>query len=483
GGDIYNASEVDDIANELGDLAAERGFAFVEVRPRANKDAENLIIGVTFELIEGEKIFIERIDIEGNTATLDRVIRREIDLIEGDAFDARKIRRARARIRGLGYFSSVELSPEQGSASDRSVLKVKVEEQSTGSLAFGLGFASSTGPIGNVAITERNFLGRGQIVGATVTAAGDTQVYDFSFTEPKFLDRDLAIGLRAFFIQDDRDDESSFQQNRLGFTPFVGFPLGPNTNLRVTYSAVRDDIDAAPDASLIIQRDEGSRLKSSLAYTITYDQRNDPIEPTRGFLTSFNQEFAGLGGSARFVKSSGNFKLWRGLFDDDVILSFELEGGAIFSFGDDTEIQDRFFIGGDTFRGFASDGIGPRDTFNGTINGINVNLDDALGGNLYTVLRGEISFPLGLPEELGVFGGAFIDAGSLWALDRDEVRNGNGDLRTAVVSEGFEPRISVGGLLFVTTPFGPLELSLGFPVVKEDDDEEELFRLTIGTRF
>ncbi|MEM0943917.1 MAG: outer membrane protein assembly factor BamA, partial [Pseudomonadota bacterium] len=345
-GETYNASEVDEIASTLGDLAAERGFAFVQVRPRADKNTEDLIIDVTFELIEGEKIFIERIDIEGNTATLDRVIRREIDLVEGDAFDARRIREARSNIRRLGYFSNVEIGPERGSAEDRAVLKVQVEEQSTGSLSFGLGFASSTGPIGSIAITERNFLGRGQIVNATVTAAGDTQVYDFGFTEPKFLDRDLALGLRAFFIQDDRSDESSFNQNRLGFEPFVGFPLGPNTDLTLRYSAVRDDIETDPTTSPIIIADDGSRFKSSVGFTLTFDQRDDPIEPTSGYFMRLNQEFAGLGGAARFVKSRGSVKGWQGLFGDEVIASLELEAGALIGFGEDTQVNDRFFIGG-----------------------------------------------------------------------------------------------------------------------------------------
>ncbi|MEM8791109.1 MAG: outer membrane protein assembly factor BamA [Pseudomonadota bacterium] len=474
-GEVYDASEVEEIADSLSDLAAARGFAFVQVRPRADKRSEDLIIDVTFELIEGEKIFVERIEIEGNTQTLDRVIRREVEIVEGDSFDARKIRSARSNIRGLGYFSSVEIDTEEGSAPDRAVLKVKVEEQSTGSLSFGLGFASSVGPIGNVALTERNFLGRGQILSATVTAAGDTQVYDFSFTEPKFLDRDLRIGMRAFFIQDDRTDESSFQVDRFGFTPFLGFPLGENTDFGARYNIVRDDIETDSSTSPIIIADEGGRLKSSVAYTITHDQRNDPIEPTSGYLLAFDQEFAGIGGSARFVRTEGSAKTWRGLFDDDVIFSSELEGGALFSFGEDTQINDRFFLGGDSFRGFASQGIGPRDVFPGS--------DDSLGGNYFLVWRNEVSFPLGLPEELGIFGGAFIDIGSLWNLDKDDAFDSTGNLITDVQSEVFELRAAAGGLLFIQTPFGPLELSAAFPLISEDFDEEELFRVSVGTRF
>ncbi|MEO0623501.1 MAG: outer membrane protein assembly factor BamA [Pseudomonadota bacterium] len=471
-GEIYDAGEVEDIANDLTDLAGEKGFAFVQVRPRADKDPENRIIDITFELEEGSRVFVERIEIEGNTQTLDRVIRREIELVEGDAFDARKIRRARAEIRGLNYFERVDVAVEEGSASDRAVLKVQVEEKSTGSISFGLGFSTNAGPLGSVSVTERNFLGRGQILNAQVTAAGDTQVYDFSFTEPQFLDRDLAVSTRAFFIQDDRDDESSFEINRLGFEPSVAFPLSDRTRLRLSYDLVRDDIEAAPDASPAIQIDDGARFKSSVGYRLTYDQRNDVVEPTGGYLATLEQEFAGLGGDAQFVKTRSSVKGWLGFFDDQVIASAEAEGGALFSFGDDSQVNDRFFLGGTSLRGFADEGIGPRDQ----------NTDDSVGGNFFTALRLEVSFPLGLPDELGIFGGAFVDAGTVFGLDRTSfpaIR----DAPAVNIDDSAEFRVAAGGLLFIDSPFGPIELSIGFPLVKEDRDEEELFRVSVGTRF
>ncbi|MEL6217468.1 MAG: outer membrane protein assembly factor BamA [Pseudomonadota bacterium] len=471
-GEIYDAGEVEDIANDLTDLAGEKGFAFVQVRPRADKDPESRIIDITFELEEGSRVFVERIEIEGNTQTLDRVIRREIELVEGDAFDARKIRRARAEIRGLNYFERVDVAVEEGSASDRAVLKVQVEEKSTGSISFGLGFSTNAGPLGSVSVTERNFLGRGQILNAQVTAAGDTQVYDFSFTEPQFLDRDLAVSTRAFFIQDDRDDESSFEINRLGFEPSVAFPLSDRTRLRLSYDLVRDDIEAAPDASPAIQIDDGARFKSSVGYRLTYDQRNDFVEPTGGYLATLEQEFAGLGGDAQFVKTRSSVKGWLGFFDDQVIASAEAEGGALFSFGDDSQVNDRFFLGGTSLRGFADEGIGPRDQ----------NTDDSVGGNFFTALRLEVSFPLGLPDELGIFGGAFVDAGTVFGLDRTSfpaIR----DAPAVNIDDSAEFRVAAGGLLFIDSPFGPIELSIGFPLVKEDRDEEELFRVSVGTRF
>jgi outer membrane protein insertion porin family len=465
-GDTYDASEVDDIASELTDLAGQRGFAFVQVRPRAEKNAEERIISITFELVEGSRIFVERIDIEGNTQTLDRVIRREMTLIEGDAFDTRKIRESRNEIRGLRYFRSVEIETEEGSADDRAVVKIKVIEQSTGSLSLGIGFSSSAGPIGNIAITERNFLGRGQIVNMQVTATGDTQVYDFTFTEPRFLDRELLVGTRAFFVQDDRSDTSSFNVNSAGVSPQVGFPLAEDLDILLRYEFLSDDIDVDGGASPAIQVDDGSRITSSVGYLLTFDQRNDKLEPTGGYVTTFDQQIAGLGGSSRFVKSRGTFKTWYGLLDDRVVASLELEGGALVTFGEDARITERYFLGGDSFRGFADEGLGPRDT----------NFDDSLGGNYFGVARAEVSFPIGLPEELGIFGGAFVDAGTLFGLDETSFAGSS-------IVDGADFRVSAGALLFLDTPLGPLQLSFGFPIVKEKFDETEFFRLSLGTRF
>jgi outer membrane protein insertion porin family len=278
--------------------------------------------------------------------------------------------------------------------------------------------------------------------------------------------------LRTFFIQVDRTDESSFSINRLGFEPEVGFPLDRNTDLELRYSISRDDIDARNDASPAIQVDEGDRLKSSVGYRLSYDQRNDPIEPTAGYFAYLDQEVAGLGGDARFVKSRGSVKGWQGFFQGDLVFSLEVEGGAIYSFGDDTQVNDRFFLGSDSFRGFAREGIGPRD----------MNTDDALGGNYYAVTRLQATFPLGLPEEFGVFGGTFVDAGTLWGLDRTSFGPA-GEAPGVDVDDGAKLRVSAGALLFLRTPFGPLELSVGFPIVDEEGDEDELFRLTVGTRF
>ncbi|MBK0398828.1 outer membrane protein assembly factor BamA [Limibaculum sp. M0105] len=467
-GDTYDATRVEEIANEMTDLAGQKGFAFVQVRPRPTRNTEALTVDVIFEIQEGSRIFVERIEIEGNTATLDRVIRREIDLVEGDAFDARRVREAQRNIRALDFFSSVDIEAVQGSAEDRAVLKVKVAERSTGSLSFGIGYSTSAGPIGNVRVTERNFLGRGQTVQVGVTAAGDTQLYDFLFVEPRVLDRDLSASFRAFYLDDDRSDESSFEQKRAGVTPSIGFPLGERTDLGLRYSFLHDDITVASNASPAIKADEGKRNTSLVGYRLSYDQRNDEIEPTDGYLLSLDQEVAGLGGDSRFIRTRATAKGWQGFFDNEVVASLELEAAGIYSFGPNTRVTERYFLGSDTLRGFAQEGIGPRD----------IRTDDALGGNYMLAARFQVSFPIGLPDELGIYGGAFVDAGTVWHLDQTVYNP-----PPTVIDDKLYFRMAAGGLLFIDTPFGPLELSLGVPVIDKSYDESELFRLSIGTRF
>ena len=468
-GEDYDATLVEEIANDMTDLASQRGYAFVQVRPRPRKDDTDRVISITFEIIEGPKVFIDRIEILGNTATLDRVIRREIELVEGDPFDARKIRNAEKRIRGLGYFSRVQIEAERTDERDRTNLKVKVEEQSTGSLSFGIGFSTGSGPIGSIALSERNFLGLGQIVRAQVTAAGDTQVYDLGFTEPRFLDRDLSVGFRAFFIDDDQSDESNFELARLGFSPTIAFPLSDITRFSLRYEIRREDVQVNPRASAAILADDGVRFTSLVGYTVTHDLRNDPLEPTGGFLLSLEQDFAGLGGDARYTRAIATGKGWSSFFDDQVIASLELESALIYGFcGDDIQVNERFFLGGGSLRGFAAEGVGPRDLVT----------DDSLGGNFRLVSRAEVSFPLGLPEELGIFGGVFVDAGTLFALDGAKF-----DSTEPAIDDTAKLRVGAGALLFLATPFGPIEMSFGFPVIKEDFDNSEVFRLQVGTRF
>lgn len=484
-GETYDASLVEDVIEDIVFRAGQEGFAFVDVRPLAARNEAERTIDVTFELLEGPRVYVERIDIEGNDRTLDRVIRRQFDLVEGDAFNAREIERARNRIRALNFFANVDVRTERGDSEDRARIKVEVEEQSTGSINFGVGFSSASGPTGEFSVSESNFLGRGQFVRARVRASQRSNILDLTFQEPAFLDRDLALGLNGFYRDEDLDDESSFEITSLGFIPSLAFPVSEPGRLRVFYEISNADIGAFDaNASPLIMEDGGSQTTSAVGVTYTHDLRNNPVEPTAGYFLTLDQTFAGLGGGAQYSQTVASAKTWTSFFDDDLIASLEIEGGAAVPFNDGLRVTDRFFLGGDSFRGFAFAGIGPRDRSVG-ING--VRRDDTLGGNLYAIARADVSFPIGLPEEFGVYGGFFADVGTLWSLDDvsaiDRTRTSASNGQTITVDDGADLRASVGASVFWDGGFGPIRLNFAVPVRDQPGDDTEFFRLTVGTRF
>ncbi len=496
-GDRYDSAEVDKTIEQLTYQVGLAGFAFIEVRPVAHKNPETKTVDITFQVAEGPRVYIERLDIEGNTRTVDRVLRRQFEFAEGDAYNPQLISDGRNRLRQLGYFKDVQVNTEQGSAPDRAVVNVKVEEQLTGSISFGVGFSSADGVLGDISVTERNFLGRGQFVQARVNYTGDDQAISLTFEEPALLDRDLAVGFDIGYVRLDRTDESSYQETNLGFRPYTEFPISEDERLRLRYRISSDEIrDVETYASPAIVEDEGETITSSVGFRYRWDLRNDPVEPTDGFLTTFDQDIAGLGGDAYYSRSVARVKGWQGLFEDSgVVASLEFEAGALFSFGEDTRVNERFFLGGDSFRGFRSGGMGPRDISQVDIYDNNGNgpyrrtrtRDDALGGNYYGMVRAEMTFPLGLPEELGFYGGVFADAGTLFSLDQTvykETAPGPGNQgKTVTIDDDPYFRASIGVSLFIDSAFGPLRFNLAYPVVRKDYDETEYFRFTAGTRF
>ncbi|WP_424932133.1 outer membrane protein assembly factor BamA [Amaricoccus macauensis] len=477
-GEVYNGTEVERVIERMVYQAGQEGYAFVNIEPVIVKDEANRLLQVTFTLSPAERVFIERIDISGNNRTLDRVIRRQFHVVEGDAFNTREVREAEDRIRGLGYFSNVAMNVRDGSGPGEAIVDVKVEEQPTGSLSIGGAYSTSDGVTAQVGITERNFLGRGQTVSATVAANTEYGNFEFGFAEPELFDRDLLAGFTVYYRSRDLS-EQAFTQRNIGFEPRLGFPLSENGRLTVRYRISSDEItDVDDDASLIIMDEEGDLLTSALGFTYTYDKRNSVVDPTAGFILTLNQEFAGLGGDVRHSKTYGSARAYTSLYDEEVILSATLEGGAIFS-QDGTRIIDRFNAGGDSFRGFERNGIGPRDFCDEgecDASQIDEEVDEALGGNYYGILRFDASFPLGLPQEYGIYGGLFADVGSLWGLDETDGSMGE-------VDDSFELRASSGVSLFVDTPFAPLRFNYAFPLVKEDYDKTERFRFSLQTRF
>jgi outer membrane protein insertion porin family len=463
-GDWYNADLIEKSINQITDAVGNRGYAFVDVRPRPTLDRENHTVALTFDVNEGPRVFVERIDVVGNVRTLDKVVRREFRLVEGDAFNTSRLRRSQQRIRNLGFFKKVEVKNEQGSAPDKTVITVEVEEQSTGELSLGAGFSTSEGPLADVSIRERNLLGRGQDLRAAFLISGRTQQIDMSFTEPYFLDRNIAAGFDLFRIVRDNQDWSSFDQYSVGGVLRAGFQITENLRETVRYTLRNDEIrNVDENASRFIRDQEGERTTSAIGHTLFYDRRDNRIDPTEGYFASLSNDLAGLGGDEQYIRTRIGAGYYYPVAPPAWVLSFTGEVGHIQGLGKDIGIQDRFFIGGDTLRGFKTGGIGPRD----------ITTEDALGGNTFATGSVALQFPLGLPQELGVAGRVFSDFGTLYNIDQ----SGPG------IVDKRSLRASLGTGVSWKSPFGPIRVDFAVPVVKESFDESEFFRVSFGTRF
>jgi outer membrane protein insertion porin family len=424
-GTRYNADEVESSINKLTDALGNRGFAFVDIQPKVTRHPENRTIDIVYEVKEGPRVYVERINISGNVRTLDKVIRREFRLVEGDAFNSAKMKRSQVRIRNLGFFKKVDVTNDPGIAPDKTVVNVAVEEQSTGEFSVGVGFSTTDGPLADISIRERNLLGRGQDLRLGFTIAQRVQQLDFSFTEPYFLDRNMAAGVDLFELTRNQQSTSQFDQKSIGGSLRVGYQISEALRQTLKYTLRRDQIfNVASTASLFIKGEAGTRNTSSVGEVTLYDKRDNPKDPSEGYYLQFATDVAGLGGDVRYLRNvvtGGYFHP----FAPQWVLSVLGEAGDILGINDTVRIEDRFFVGGDNLRGFATSGIGPRDTKTG----------DALGGKMYYTGTVQLGFPLGLPQELGITGRVFMDIGSLWGA----VESGPhvADVSSIRVSSGF----------------------------------------------
>lgn len=467
-GQTYSPLLIDNNITRMENLALKKGLNFIRVEPRITRDDRGQAVDIAFTIVRGERIFVERIDIEGNATTLDQVIRRQFGSVEGDPFNPREIRQSAERIRALGFFADAQVESEPGSAPDQVVVNVDVEEQPTGSLSFGVTYSVASGAGLNIGFSESNFLGRGQKFALNVTTGTDTQDSSFSFTEPALLGRDLSFSVGAYYKTTETDN-SVFNTSNLGFTTGIGFPLGEQSDLNLRLRISEDEISDYTGDSPILEREEarGALLTTSIGYTYEFDSRVTGLNPTTGYLLRFGQDYAG--GDTDYVETTALALAETKVLKEEVALRAIFEGGAIVSLGDEgSRVTERYF-GASKIRGFAPRGIGPRD--------LDATDEDALGGNYFAVARFEADFPLGLPEEYGITGGAFFDVGSIWGLDDTAGFGGN------TVDDSFNPRATVGLSVFWTTPIGPLRFNFTRALVKEDYDEEQTFDLTISTKF
>jgi outer membrane protein insertion porin family len=488
-GDYYDATRVDRTVQNLTLEAARQGFVFARVNPDIQRNEADATLNITYNIVEGPRVYIDRIDIVGNTRTEDQVIRRQLLLYEGDAFNRVVVERARRRLTALDYFERIEFREEEGSAPDRIVLVVEVVEKSTGSINFSIGYSTTETIVGSISLQERNFLGKGYNVRVNASGSFRRQSVDFGFTNPYFMGMPLSAGFDVFATNTDNSDESSYTSEQMGFALRLGSRIDEYSSINFRYGLTWRSINgiSKSSASPAVIETEGETLKSFVASTYTWDNLDNPMRPTNGFRGQLVGEVAGLGGDVYFGSLEAHGWYFYPLYEDKVVLKIEGNAGHVQPIGDnDVPLQDRFFKGADSFRGFAVSGVGPRQ-------GSNDGDTDSIGGRTYAIGTVEVSFPLGIPEEWGIEGAVFSDFGTIFNSGVDSLAAGEGECkygRNAVntgpgceVDDTAEFRATVGAGIIWQSPFGPLRFEAAYPILKADYDETEWFRFSVGTRF
>ncbi|WP_341369059.1 outer membrane protein assembly factor BamA [Yoonia sp. BS5-3] len=471
-GATYSPVPIDSDVVRLERLALQKGLNFVQADPRITRNERDLTLDLEYVLVSGPRVFVERIDIEGNGTTLDRVIRNQFDIVEGDPFNPREIRDSARRIRALGFFENAAVNTREGSSPSQVIVDVDVVEGPTGTLTFGANFNSDTG-LGLVSsYRQSNFQGRGQRLNFELSTAETNRRLAFGFTEPQLLGRDLRFGLDLSYATTDNEN-ALYDTESLRLSPSLSFPVSENGRLAVYYAFEYNDLtDVSDSASQIIQNEalEEGVVTNSLGYNYSYDNRRTGLNPNAGIVLRFGQEFGF--GDTQFIKSTGLAGAETKIWNEEVTLRATLEAGHLSYQEGSSRVTDRFFLNSSLMRGFEAGGIGPRST--DLDSDLNIT-DDALGGDSFAVIRLEAEFPLGLPSEYGISGGAFIDYGSVWNVGEtyglDPLYN------------DFTPRAVAGLSIFWTTPIGPLRFNFTEPLDVQEFDNTKSFDVTISTSF
>ena len=469
-GALFTPTVLENLIQQAERVGYQAGQRFVRAEPRLVRNERDGTIDVELALVRGDRVFIERIDIQGNVTTQDRVIRRQFDVAEGDPLNPRELREAAARIRATGFFSDVQVNSVGGSSPEQAVVDVQLEEASTGSLGFGLSYGGAdAGFGGNISYNETNFLGRGQHVNLTFSTVESARSLALSFTEPALMGRDLAFGLNLGLTTSTSSSTAMWGSQTIQISPSLSFPVSEFGRLAVRGTVSQDEIRDVTSTSPRIIADAalGSQMTNSVGFTYTYDTRHNGVDPDRGFIFRFSEDVAGIGGDRRWARSTLMTGYEQRVMNGDVTLRAEFEAGAIVHQSGASRINERFVLSSEQFRGFSSYGLGPRDTTSG----------DGLGGNYFAVARFEAEFPLGLPQEYNIHGGLFMDVGSLWGLDN--IAGCGAD--TCVDSQSL--RAAAGFSLFWDSPMGPLRFNFAVPLAREDYDQVRRFDMTIATRF
>jgi outer membrane protein insertion porin family len=533
-GSLYNAEALEKSVEEMQIETSRRGYAFAVVRPRGDRNFEAHTVSISFAIEEGPRTYIERINVRGNTRTRDYVIRREFDLSEGDAYNRALVDRAERRLKNLDFFKSVKVSTEPGSSSDRVILVVDLEEKSTGDFSVSGGYSTTDGALGEVSISERNFLGRGLFAKASVQYGQYARGYSLSFVEPYLLDYRVALGLDFFQREQLSNSYISYNTKTIGFSPRLGFGLREDLTLQLRYSLYQQDISlpstynncnnngglrtpaslnstgqfnpadsttwgcyADGESSLPVRRElaGGATITSLVGYTLNYNTLDNNKNPTDGLFVEWKQDYAGVGGDVSYLKSTIDAKYYTPLVADIVGL-LRVQGGMLNSVGKDIRMLDHFQMGPNLVRGFAPNGIGPRDISYVALGATG----DAIGGTKYWGASAELQMPFWfLPKEVGIKGAVYADAGGLWDYQGPTSWAQTGEVNTPGCTPASKTtvgtctglqadtsntvRSSVGVGLIWQSPFGPLRFDYAVPITKGEYDRVQQFKFGGGTSF
>ena len=470
-GDKFNSSQIKETLDNIKTVSVSNGFPFLIGKVDQVRDFKKREIGLVFKVIEGPKLFVEQIEISGNTHTRDNVIRREFKVEEGDAFDPSMLKRSEEKLQSLGYFESVKVNVRQGSSPQNAIVDIDVKEAPTGSLSLGLGYSTDTDVSAQFSFSESNFRGAGQGIRFSVSGSKDSSSVGLGFKERGFLGRDVLLSMDIDYTNS-KPRTTGYTANLLALKPSVGFNISSNTRVNLTYKFENLDVTAV-GSSEVLKQDIGKSTRSLIDFSLRHDKRDSIIKPTKGYIINFGSEIAGLGGDDQFLKSKASGKIYQGVFDNSIIFSTELEGGILSMGKGYSKVVDRFLLGGRSFRGFKYNGIGPRELNNGSYT-------IPLGGEKYAIARLAASFPLGLPRELGLYGSLFAEAGTLWDLKTDPNISGLSD-KVALTDRTI--RTSIGFAMNWETPIGPLQFNWSRPQKYLEADDLEYFSLNLATRF
>ncbi len=467
----YDAFKVGRSLDALNDAAQELGYAFIEVNPDLERDRENGIVNIIWHISEAPRTYIERIDINGNSHTEDRVIRREFRLREGDVFNRALVARSERAIRGLNFFNGVQINPRQGSSADKVVLDTQIAERPTGEISLGVGYSSLDGFLGDFAIRENNFQGRGQVLETVFGYGTRRRTVNFRFIEPYFFGRRLSFSTDASYLFRDLQRNRGYDFERVGAAASLRFPLREDAYLTLQYEIENDTVSNSTTVA------EDDRLKSIIGYVLSYDRRDDIIQPSGGWLVRFGQDVAGIGGQAQFLRSSLDLRGYLTLSNTAagryVGASRLLVGHVIPYGGSDLFTSDRFFLGAGNFRGFDRSGAGPRNVGTG---------DNALGAKLYAIWSNELRISSQALRQVGLTPILFMDIGIAGDSGLgDNLVDSVGD--PIIVRDNFGVRMSVGFSLLWESPLGPLRFDFSDVLLKENYDREDNFHFQIGVAF